>query len=149
MNKFKKWYKALVDDEPLDVVEQPKPVVGEVVPGEIILDAIQPSYQHEPSVTAQESMLREEEQAEVETYPAEGSLMAKCNELKPVDDSYLLEPGSVVPVPAPTEERVSVTADGIRVGNVEIRIDSEHVKIVAPEVGPVIITARLRAKTRR
>lgn len=147
MNKFKQWYKTLVDDEPLDVVEQPKPVVGEVVPGEIILDAIQPSYQHEPSVTAQESMLREEEQAEVETYPAEGSLMAKCNELKPVDDSYLLEPGSVAAVPP--VERVSVTADGIRVGNVEIRIDSEHVKIVAPEVGPVIITARLRAKTRR
>lgn len=160
--KWKEWYKSLVGDEQkLDVVEQPaKPVVGEVIPGELILDANTVSPGSESVVSAHAGMLREEEiedftarmlrEEEIEDFTTQqdgDSLMAKCNEeVKPVNESHLLEPGSFE---KPSVERVTITQDGIRVGNMEIRIDSEHVKIVAPDSGPVVITAKLRTKARR
>lgn len=147
--KWKEWYKSLVGDEQkLDVVEQPaKPVVGEVIPGELILDANTVSPGSESVVSAHAGMLREEEIEDFTTQQDGDSLMAKCNEeVKPVNESHLLEPGSFE---KPSVERVTITQDGIRVGNMEIRIDSEHVKIVAPDSGPVVITAKLRTKARR
>lgn len=147
--KWKEWYKSLVGDEQkLDVVEQPaKPVVGEVIPGELILDANTVSPGSESVVSAHAGMLREEEIEDFTAQQDGDSLMAKCNEeVKPVNESHLLEPGSFE---KPSVERVTITQDGIRVGNMEIRIDSEHVKIVAPDSGPVVITAKLRTKARR
>lgn len=149
IERAKNWYKGLVSEEVPEIVDE-KPVVGEVTRGPWIPEeenefSEAPPRHEEPSVPATASMLEENLGSSEDAGPVSESLIEKCRASEAVSEGRLwyLEPGSE------PRERVTVTHDCIKVGNVELRIDSEHVKIVAPDSGPVVITAKLRQKTRR
>lgn len=159
---IKNWLEKFTADEAIDVVEQPAvvqeskekapSVIGEVKPGRLILDGI-PGYEQEKPgddvlVSAHAGMLQADSfPVEATAEPISSSVAEPIGALSGLG---YLEPGSFSGYSATrVSERVVITSEGVKIGNVLIEIDAEHIRVVASEDGRVVITAKPRVEKPR